>query len=91
MAGSIKISQISKDLNLATKEVIDIFSKELNIDKKNGGNVDTEEFELFMQKLTLASQIKDLDSYTRGVTSISPKSDKKPAAKPKRVRGGAAK
>ena len=69
--GSIKISQISKDFNLKTKEVIDAFSSELGIEKKSGATVEAIEFELFMQKLTLSHQIKNIDSYLSGETKIN--------------------
>ena len=76
--GSIKISQISKDLNLKTKEVLDTFSSEVGIEKKSGAAVDVAEFELFMQKLTLAHQIKNLDAYLSGETKITIKAAAKP-------------
>ena len=78
--GSIKISQISKDLNLKTKEILDTFSNEMGIEKKSGATVDTAEFELFIQKLTLAHQIKNLDAYLSGESKISIKSDAKAEA-----------
>ena len=74
---SIKISQISKDLNLKTKEVLDAFSSEVGIEKKSGAAVDVAEFELFMQKLTLSHQIKNLDAYLSGETKITIKSEAK--------------
>jgi len=76
--GSIKISQISKDLNLKTKEILDTFSSEVGIEKKSGAAVDVAEFELFMQKLTLAHQIKNLDAYLNGETKIAIKKEAKP-------------
>ena len=74
---SIKISQISKDLNLKTKEVLDTFSSEVGIEKKSGAAVDVAEFELFMQKLTLSHQIKNLDAYLSGETKITIKGEEK--------------
>ena len=71
--GSIKISQISKDFNLSSKEVLAIFAKELGVEKKSGGNADAEEFELFMQKITRAHQISNIDAYLSGQTKISRK------------------
>ena len=79
--GSIKISQISKDLNLKTKEVLDTFSSEVGIEKKSGATVDIAEFELFMQKLTLAHQIKNIDAYLSGESKITIKKEEKAAAK----------
>ena len=81
----VKITQISKDFNLKSKDVLDTF-KELGLDKKSGGVVDLEEFELFINKLTSAHQIKDLESYRSGKIKITsakenkeqPKADVKP-------------
>ena len=69
--GSIKIAQISKDFTLKSKDVIDIFAKELSIDKKSGASADAEEFELFLKKLTLSRQIKDLESYLDGTNKLT--------------------
>ena len=86
----VKIAQISKDFNLKSKDIIDSF-KELGIEKKVGGSADGEEFELFLNHLTVKHQIKDLDAYRSGKVKISsaekkaaPKEEKKPeeAVKP---------
>ncbi len=85
----VKIAQISKDFDLKSKDIIDSF-KELGIDKKVGGSADAEEFELFLNHLTVTHQIKDIDAYRSGRTKISstekkvaPKTEKKaPEAKP---------
>ena len=45
---SIKISQITKDFNFKSKDVLDIFSTDLGIEKKSGATVDAGEFELFV-------------------------------------------
>ena len=67
---TFKITQISEDFKLKSKDVLDIFTKELRIDKKSGATVDTEEFDLFIQKITLTHQIKDIDKYTGGESVI---------------------
>ena len=83
MASNIKITQLSKDLNMKSKDVLDVFANDLKIDKKNGGTVDGEEFELFMQKLTLQNQIKNLDSYLDGTVKLACKRAKKHAPEKK--------
>ena len=77
---SVKITQISKDFDLKSKDVLDTF-KELGIDKKSGGTVDTDEFELFMQHITKSRQIKDLDAYRDGRVKITAPKAEKPAPK----------
>ena len=74
----IKISQISKDFNLKSKDVADVF-KELGFEKKNSGAaVDAEEFELFLVHMTAKHQIKNLDAYTSGGVTIASVSEKAP-------------
>ncbi len=65
----IKISQISKDFNMKSKEILDEF-KNLGMEKKSGAVVETEEFEIFISQLTKSHQIKDLDSYLSGKSKI---------------------
>ncbi len=82
----IKITQISKDFNIKSKDVLDTF-KELGIEKKSGGSADKDEFELFLSALTEKHQIKDLDAYRDGRSKIKNATDKKekpaPQAEPK--------
>ena len=48
----IKLSQISKDFNMKSKDVTDAF-KEIGFEKKNSGAaVEAEEFELFLVHMT---------------------------------------
>ena len=85
-----KITQISKDFNIKSKDVLDTF-KDLGIEKKSGGSVDADEFELFFQTMTKKHQIKDLEAYRSGKATIkvveekketAPKAEEKPAAAP---------
>ena len=77
----VKITQLSKDFDMKSKDVLDTL-KSFGIEKKSGGSVDSDEFELFMHKLTSAHQIKDIDSYRDGRVKISaPKAEKAPVEK----------
>ena len=80
----IKLTQISKDFNIKSKDLIDTF-KDLGIDKKTGGSADKDEFELFLAALTKKHQIKDLDAYREGRVTIKSVEEKKeePAPAPK--------
>ncbi len=73
---SVKITQISKDFNLKSKDVLDAF-KEIGVEKKSGGSVDTDEFELFMNYITKKNQIKDLDAYREGRSKVTSVKEKK--------------
>ena len=67
---SVKIAQISKDFNIKSKDVLETL-KNLGMEKKTGGSVDADEFELFMHHLTKTHEIKDLDAYRDGRIKIS--------------------
>ncbi len=73
---SIKVTQISKDFNIKTKDVSDIF-KEVGLDKKTGASVEVEEYELFLHKITASHQIKNIDDYIDGKTKITVVNEKK--------------
>ena len=82
----IKITQLSKDFDIKSKDVLDTF-KLLGVEKKSGASVDTDEFELFINHLTDKNQIKDLEAYRSGKIKIKsieekPKSEPKPAPAP---------
>ncbi|MBR2343618.1 MAG: translation initiation factor IF-2 [Clostridia bacterium] len=66
----MKITDVSKDFSLKSKDVIDAF-RAVGIEKNSGASVSDEEFETFMQHMTLGHQIKDLDAYCEGKTAIS--------------------
>ena len=79
----IKITQISKDFNLKSKDVLDAF-KDIGVEKKSGGSADADEFEVFFAHLLNKHQIKDLDAYRDGrvkITSSPDKKEEKPAQK----------
>ena len=85
----IKITQLSKDFGMKSKDVTDAF-KELGLDKKSGGAVDEAEFEMFLDHMTKTHQIKSLDAYRRGVVKLTTvKGQKKPAAKAETKADGA--
>ena len=76
----IKLSQISKDFNMKSKDVVDAF-KEIGFEKKNSGAaVEAEEFELFLVHITGSHQIKNLEAYTSGNVTISSVKEKKAKA-----------
>ena len=69
MAKGIKISDLSKDFAMKSKDVIEEF-KSVNIEKTTGGTVSDEEFAVFMQHLTSKNQISDLEAYRQGKITI---------------------
>ncbi len=74
----IKISQISKDFNIKTKDVTDLF-KEIGYEKKSSSaSADAAEYEAFLESITQKHQIKDLEAYRTGKVSVSIAREKKP-------------
>ena len=86
----IKITQISKDFDIKSKDVLDTF-KELGMEKKSGGSADKDEFELFLAHITMKKQIKDIDAYRDGRSKIKSATKKKPEAKPTEAKAPEAK
>ena len=78
MAKTLKIADLSKDFGLKTKDVVEIF-RAMGIEKNSGGSVSDTEFECFVERVTSAHQIKNIDAYLDGEVSITaPKPEKKP-------------
>ena len=69
MAKGIKISELSKDFAMKSKDVIEEF-KTVNIEKTTGGTVSDDEFSVFMQHITSTHQISDLEAYRSGKVTI---------------------
>ena len=83
MAKNMKITELSKDFAMKSKDVCDAF-REIGVDKNSGGSVSDGEFESFMQHMTSTHQIGDIDAYMDGkvsIRSVRPKKEEKPAAK----------
>ena len=74
-----KISQIAKDFNMKAKDIVTLL-KEHGIDKNVGGNIEGDEYELFLECLMLANQIVNLDDYLEGKATLV---TDKPKAEPK--------
>ena len=86
MAKNMKITDLSKDFSVKSKDVVDTF-REMGVEKNSGGSVSDVEFECFMQHITSKHQISDIDAYIDGkvtIHSVQPKEDKPaPKAEPK--------
>ena len=73
----ITLNQITKDFALKSKDVIDVF-KGFGVEKKSGATVDKVDFEVFFEAITKRNQIKDLEAYCNGETTIRIPSEAKP-------------
>ena len=81
-----KITQLSKDFNIKSKDVIEIF-KTVGFEKKSGATVEAEELEIFLSHMTRTHQITNIDAYTSGnikikVVSDAPKAEAAKEEKP---------
>ncbi len=78
MAKMTKIANIAKDFSLKTKDVVALL-KEHGIEKNVGGSLDEVELEVYLELLTQANQIENMEDYLSGKATL--KSDApKPAA-----------
>ncbi len=83
MAKNMKITDLSRDFSMKSKDVCDAF-REIGVEKNSGGAVSDAEFESFMNHITSKHQISDIDAYIDGKISIrtknaAPKAEPKPA------------
>ena len=77
---AIKMKQLSDNLNMKTKDILDAF-KDLGLDKKSGASVEAAEFELLISTLTKKNQISSIDDYLDGKVKISSVKEAKVAPK----------
>ena len=80
-----KITQISKDFNIDSKTVIDVFA-ELDIKKNSSATVQDDELGLFIAKLTLTHSMKNIEDYLDGKIKISSAKKTQKAPKKEAVR-----
>ena len=77
---TIKMKQLSDNLNMKTKDILDAF-KDLGLDKKSGASVEVAEFELLISALTKKNQMTNIDDYLDGKVKISSVKQTAPAPK----------
>ncbi len=66
---SVKIAQLSKDMNIKVKPLLDMLL-EMGIDKKTGASLDGDELDVFMETVTRQNQIENLADYLDGKATI---------------------
>ena len=83
----LKVNQISKDLNIKSKDLAEILTKE-GIEYKAQKTLEPREFDILFDKLTKENQIKGIEDYLDGITYIpskikteAPKEEKAEAVK----------
>ena len=71
----IKANQLAKDLNLKSKDIVDIMA-EKGVELKAQKTLEPHEFDMIFDALTAANQIEGIDDYIDGVTFIPSKLEK---------------
>ena len=71
-----KIAQLSKDLNISNKVILELM-KEGGVEKKTGGTLEDSELDLFFDRLTEGNQLENLDEYVSGTAKIIMPAEKK--------------
>ena len=77
----LKITQFSKDINMKSKEVLDVLSDK-GIALKSSSTLEPQQFELLLNTLTVNNQIDNIGDYLDGVTHIPVKKKEEAAEKP---------
>ena len=67
-----KVNQLAKDLNIKTKDIVDMMS-DAGIEVKTQKSLEPDEFGVFFNLITQANQINDIDRYLDGETYIPTK------------------
>ena len=73
-----KVNQFAKDLNLKSKDIVDILESK-NISVKSQATLDAAQFNVLFEALTSANQLVGIEDYIDGITQI-PSVKKKPEA-----------
>ena len=70
-----KINTMAKDLNMKSKDLLDLFTKLGMTGRKHSSVVETEEFNVVMEALTSKKQVANFDDYLAGKVTITRKED----------------
>ena len=70
-----KINTMAKDLNMKSKDLLDLFTKLGMTGRKHSSVVETEEFNVVMEALTSKKQVANFDDYLAGKVTIARKDD----------------
>ncbi|MBQ4090756.1 MAG: translation initiation factor IF-2 [Clostridia bacterium] len=79
-----KANQLAKDLNIKSKEIVDVMAKK-GIELKAQKALEPHEFNVLFDAITAEYQVEEIYDYIDGITYIPSKLEKKPEAEPKQV------
>ncbi|MBE6740112.1 MAG: translation initiation factor IF-2 [Ruminococcaceae bacterium] len=82
----IKISDLAKDLNMTSKELVAFIETALGSEKKTAGSVDEVEFGVIIEKITKKNSVKSFDEYfATGAAQSEKKAAERQAVKDKKL------
>ena len=82
----IKISDLAKDLNMTSKELVSFIETALGTEKKTAGSVDEAEFGIIIEKITKKNSVKSFDEYfATGAAQSERKAAERQAVKDKKL------
>ena len=82
----IKISDLAKDLNMSSKDLVAFIESNLGVEKKTAGSVDEAEFGAIFEKLTAKNSVKSFDDYfATGAAATQKKAEERQAVKDKKL------
>ena len=67
-----KVNQLAKDLEIKTKDIVELMAG-AGVEVKTQKTLQPEEFDIFLNLVTKANQIDNIDEYLDGVTYIPSK------------------
>lgn len=93
MAKKIKLSDAAKDLNIPSRDIIDLFAKKGDNKKKAGSALTEDEMDFVLEYYTKANEVKTLDEYfaSKDEPKPEPKKAEAPKAEPKKKAAAPAK
>ncbi len=82
----IKISDLAKDLNMSSKDLVAFIESNLSVEKKTAGSIDEAEFGAIFEKLTAKNSVKSFDEYfATGAAATQKKAKERQAVKDKKL------
>ena len=82
----IKISDLAKDLNMSSKDLVAFIESNLGVEKKTAGSVDEAEFGAIFEKLTAKNSVKSFNDYfATGAAATQKKAEERQAVKDKKL------
>ena len=63
MTGKYKVSDLAKDFNIKSKDLIEIINESIGVEKKSGATINEEEISAVFAYITAKNSVKSFDQY----------------------------